>query len=145
MRNKNHSAVVRRWPFLIGRAFLLALVLFSASRIPAQEAKRYSKAADQIVTLINAGDCSAIEKLFNDPMQRALPLDKTTSFFTGLTSQFGKIQKLDAPVRKGGWMVLLAHCELGLLDMSLALDAGDKIAGLKFTPHVATSPEPEKP
>jgi hypothetical protein len=47
-------------------------------------------------------------------------------------------------VRKGGWTVFLAHCERGSLDMSLALDLDGKIAGLKFTPHVTTKPEPQK-
>src|SRR6185436_19926537 len=88
---------------------------------------------------LNAGDYPAVAKLFNDSMRQALPLEKATPFFKGLAAQFGKIQKLDAPVRKGGWMVLLAHCECGFLDMSLALDREDKIAGLYFTPRAAPS------
>jgi hypothetical protein len=139
MKNQNRSSVTRHWSFVIARAFLSALILFSAATIPAQETNRHTKVADQVVTFINAGDCPAIEGLFNDAMRQALPLEKATPFFRGLTAQFGKIQKLDAPVPKGGWMVLLAHCERGLLDMSLALDRDDKIAGLSFTPRAAPS------
>jgi len=145
MDNKGHSIATRHWSFDIARALLLGLVLFSAAKIPAQQTNRYAKVADQVVKLINAGDCFAIERLFNDAMRRALPLEKATDFFTGLTAQFGTIQKLDAPVSKGGWMVLLAHCERGFLDMSLALDRDDKIAAIKFTPHDAARPESEKP
>jgi len=140
MKNKNHSSVTRHWSFVIARAFLSALILFSAAKIPAEETNRHTKVADQVVTLINAGDCPAIEGLFNDAMRQALPLEKATPFFKGLTAQFGKIKKLDAPVPKGGgWMVLLAHCERGFLDMSLALDRDDKIAGLSFTPRAVPS------
>src|SRR6185436_6112435 len=110
MKKKNRSSVTRHWSFVIARAFLSALILFSAATIPAQETNRHTKIADQVVTFINAGDCPAIEGLFNDTMRQALPLEKATPFFKGLTARFGKIQKLDAPVSKGGWMVLLAHC-----------------------------------
>src|SRR5258706_11260651 len=144
MNNKGHSVVIRHWSSGIARAFLPALIVLSAPKSPAQEADRYAKVADQVVKLINAGDCSAIERLFNDSMRQALPLEKATGFFTGLTTQFGTIQKLDAPVRKGGWAVLLAHCQRGFLDMSLALDRDDKFAGIKFTPREATRPEPEQ-
>ncbi|HMJ64180.1 MAG TPA: DUF3887 domain-containing protein [Candidatus Binatia bacterium] len=137
MKNKKHSFVTRHWSFVIARALLLALILIFAPKIPAQETNRYTKVADQVVKLVNAGDSSAIEKLFNDAMRQALPLEKATPFFKGLTAQFGKIQKLDAPVRKGGWTVFLAHCERGFLDMSLALDRDDKISGLNFTPRAA--------
>jgi hypothetical protein len=139
MKHKNHSSITSRWSFVIARALLSALILFSAANIPAQEANRHTKVADQVVTFINAGDGPAIEALFNDAMRRALPLEKATPFFKGLTAQFGKIQKLDAPMPKGGWMVFLAHCERGFLDLSLALDRDDKIAGLTFTPRAAPS------
>ncbi len=108
----------------------------------AAETDRYSKVADQLVQLINAGDYPGVEKLFNGEMSKALPLDKTKEFFTGLTTQFGKIQKLGEPERSGDWMVFPAHCERGMLNMSLALDAESKIAGLLFKPR-ATSSEPE--
>lgn len=134
----------KKYSFVIAQALLSALILFPAARIPAQETNRYTKVAEQVVAWINAGDSSAVEKSFNDSMRQALPLEKATPFFTGLTAQFGKIQKLDSGVRKGGWTVFLAHCERRSLDMSLALDLGGKIAGLKFTPHVATRPDPQK-
>ena len=141
----NKGIVTRHWSFVIAQVFLPGLILLSAPNIPAQETNRYAKVADQVAKLINAGDCPAIERLFNDAMRQALPLEKATDFFTRVTAQFGTIQKLDAPVRKGGWTVLLAHCQRGFLDMSLALDPDDKIAGIKLTPHLATRPESEKP
>ena len=118
---------------------LLGSILLPAQTTVAAEMDRYSKVANQLVQLINAGDYSGVEKLFNGEMSKALPLDKMTDFFKGLTTQFGKIQKLDEPKRSGEWVVFPAHCERGLLDMSLALDEKDKVAGLLFRPHSAAT------
>jgi Peptidase family M23/Protein of unknown function (DUF3887) len=105
----------------------------------AQDTESYGKIANRLVALINAGDYSGVENLFNKDMSKALPLAKTTEFFTGLSEQFGKIQKLDEPKRYAQWTVFPVHCERGTLDMSLALDNDNKIAGLYFKPKAAAS------
>src|SRR5206468_2990943 len=109
-----------------------------------QETNRYTKVANQLVELINAGDYAGIQTKFNKEMGAALPLDKSSAFFNGLTQQMGKIQKLGEPRPVGEAMVFPAKCEKGALDMEIALDSRGLIAGLPFTPHVATKPEPEK-
>ena len=145
MHTKRHSFASRDWYLVIAQAFLSALSLLVAPEIPASETNRYAKVADEVVKLINAGDYSAIETaLFNDAMRRALPLEKATEFFTGLTAEFGTIQHVDAPVSNGGWTVWLAHFQRGDLEMSMALDRDDKIAGIKFTPHVPMKPDPQQ-
>src|SRR5438876_967291 len=58
------------------------------------QADRYTKVANQLVKLINAGDYAGIQTKFNKEMGAALPLDKSSAFFNGLTQQVGKIQKL---------------------------------------------------
>ena len=118
---------------------LLASILLPAHQCVAAETDRYTKVAHQFVQLINAADYSGIEKLFNEGMSKDMPLTKATDFFKGMTAQFGKIQKLDEPKRNGEWMIFLAHCERGMLDMSLALDDKDKIAGFIFRPHTASA------
>ena len=60
-----------------------------------------------------------------------------------MTAQFGKIQKLDEPKRNGEWMVFPAHCERGMLDMSLALDDKDKISGFIFPGRTLGPPSPQ--
>jgi nicotinamidase-related amidase len=95
---------------------------------------KYTKAANRLVELINAADYSGIENLFNRQMSKALPLSKATQFFAGMNAQFGKIQKLDEPRQNAGWTVFPAHFERGLMDMSLALDGKNKIAGFTFKP-----------
>ena len=96
------------------------------------EQDSYNQVANQVVELINARDYAAIGKLFNKEMSQALPPQKATQFFRGLSGQVGKIQKLDEPMLKDGWTIFPAHGERGKLDMSLVLDDENKIAGLKF-------------
>src|SRR5258705_4095039 len=119
---------------LISAGLVFACLL---QNIVAQDTKSYTKIANQLIELINASDYDGVEKLFNPQMSQALPLQKATQFFAGMSAQFGKIQKLDEPKRRAGWTVFPAHFERGLMDMSLALDSDDTIAGVKFTSHAA--------
>src|SRR6266581_3947243 len=61
------------------------------------QADRYTKVANQLKELINAGDYAGIQTKFNKEMGAALPLDKSSEFFKGLTEQVGKIQKFGKP------------------------------------------------
>jgi hypothetical protein len=131
------------------RAFLpifavFAAALFSTEAASGQETNRYTKVANQLVELINAGDYAGIQTNFNKTMDAALPLDKSRAFFNRLTQQAGKIQKLGDPQPVGGAMVFPAKFEKGTFDMQIALDGRGLIAGLTFKPHAATKPEPEK-
>ena len=74
--------------------------------------KSYTNVANRLVELINAADYSGIENLFTKEMSAALPLDKATAFFTGLTAQAGKIQKLDEPERNAGYVFAFFLLEL---------------------------------
>jgi hypothetical protein len=131
------------------RAFLpifvvFAAVLFSTGAASGQGTERYTKVANQLVELINAGDYAGIQTNFNQDMDAALPLAKSSAFFRGLAQQMGKIQKLDEPRAAGGAMVFPAKFEKGTFDMQITLDSGGAIAGLLFKPHAATKPTPEK-
>ncbi len=101
---------------------------------------RYTKVASQLVELINAGSYASIQAKFNKEMDTALPLDKLTEFFKGLTQQAGKIQKIGPPQPAGEGMVFPAEFEKAAVDMQLALDGSGRIAGLTFTPHAPAKP-----
>ena len=131
------------------RAFLpifavFAAALFTTGVASGQVTNRYTKVANQLVELINAGDHAGIQTNFNKEMDVALPLDKSSEFFKELTQQAGKIQKLGKPQPVGEAMVFATEFEKDTLDMQITLDDRGLIAGLTFTPHVATKPEPEK-
>ena len=115
---------------------VFAAVFFSTEAASGQETNRYTKVANQLVELINAGDYAGIQTKFNKEMDAALPLDKSSAFFNRLTQQAGKIQKLGKPQPVGEAMVFPTEFEKDTLDMQIALDGRGLIAGLTFTAHV---------
>ena len=124
---------------------IVVAAIFSTGAAWGQETNRYMKVADRLVELINAGDYAGLQTNFNKEMDAALPLDKSTAFFSGLTRQFGKIEKLGEPQSAGGMMVYPAKFEKGMLDMRLVLEGRrDLIAGLMFKPRAAAKLAPEK-
>src|SRR5437899_6893831 len=71
------------------RAFLpsfavFAAALFSTAAASGQGTDRYTKAANQLVELFNVGDYAGIQTNFTKEMDAALPLDKSSAFFSGL-------------------------------------------------------------
>ena len=106
--------------------------------------ERYTKAANHLIELMNAGDYSGIQAMFSQEMAAALPLDKSTAFFKDLELNLGKIQKLEPPRTPPPAVIFTAHCDHGLLDLQLSLNERDQIAGLFFKPHTASKPAPEK-
>src|SRR5882724_13607998 len=109
------------------RAFLptfavFAAVFFFTEAVSGQETDRYTKVANQLVELINAGDYAGIQTNFNKGMDAALPLNKSSAFFNRLTQQVGKIQKLGEPQPLGGAMVFPAKFDKGTFDMQITLD-----------------------
>jgi hypothetical protein len=103
------------------------------------DAESYARVAKHLIELINAGDYSGVENLFNKEMSEALPLDKTKAFFAGLARQAGKIQEVDDAKPGADGTVFRARCERGTLDMTLTLDDQKKIAGLNFKPRAERS------
>jgi len=128
---------------LDGRILPAVLICLTTLALPqsvrAEASNRYSVAAQKLVDLLNSGDYAGVQKLFNSQMSQALPPNKATPFFAGMKAQYGRIEKLDEPKQNGGWTVFPAHCERGVLNMSLALDSEGKIAGLLFKPSAASS------
>src|SRR5437763_1136091 len=124
----NGRSLLCFWNTPFRRAFLsafavFAAALFSTEAASGQEADRYTKVANRLVELINAGDYAGIQAKFNKEMDAALPLEKSTAFFIGLKQQMGKIQKLGEPQPDGEAMVFPAHFEKDTLDMQIALDS----------------------
>src|SRR2546425_863880 len=115
-------------------AFLVLALTILSQNLFAQDTESYTKVANRLVELINAADYSGVENLFNKNMSTALPLDKATGFFAGMTGRFGKIQKLDEPKHSAGWTVFPAHFERGMLDMLQGLDDERDLPSLPSRP-----------
>ena len=107
--------------------------------------ERFQNVVNRMVEAINNADYPGIQRDFSKIMLEALPLEKSTTFFKNLMSQYGKIEKLDSPrLIPPDQAVFPAHCQRGILDIKIVLDNQDKIAGLWFSPHVPPIPAPEK-
>jgi hypothetical protein len=123
---------------------VFAAMFFFTGAARGQELNRYTKVANRLMDLINTGDYAGIQTNFNKEMDAALPLDKSSAFFSRLTQRAGKIQNLGEPQPVGGGMVFPAKFEKCTFDMQLALDDRGLIAGLVFKPHAAAKPGLEK-
>src|SRR5439155_550689 len=122
-------AAYKRLLRILPAALICLMTLAFAQSVRAEETNRYSVVARKLVDLFNAGDYAGIQTNLNKEMDAALPLDKSSEFFKGLTEQIGKIQKLGEPRPDGEAMVFPAKCEKGALDMQIALDSRGLIAG----------------
>ena len=110
-----------------------------------QPTDRFQKVADRMVKAINEADYAGAGKDFAQSMEDFFPLEKREPFFQDLSAQYGKIQKLDEPrLTPPNKVIFVAHCEHGLLDITVWLDKKDKITGLLFLPHRPDIPVPEK-
>ncbi len=146
---KSPASLLSFWKTTSMRAFVPVFAVFAAAHFTTgaawgQGTDRYTKMANQLKELLNSGHYAGIQSKFNKEMGAALPLDKSSAFFKGLTQQVGKIQKLGEPQTVGGAMVFPAKFEKGAFDMQIALDGRGLIAGLTFKPQAATKSGAEK-
>ena len=124
---------------------ILALFLLSSVSMASQATDRFEKVADRMIRNINDANWPGTQADYSKVMLDAFPLEKSTPFFQGLISQYGKIIKLDAcRYTPPNIAVFPAHFERGILDLKIVLDGQDKIIGLWFLPHASDIPVVEK-
>src|SRR5215469_16032911 len=105
--------------FTVIVALIALAAYFRSDLLFKLHAMRFARVANRVVGLINAGDYSGVEGLFNSEMSQALPPERAPDFFKAIGTQFGKIIKLDEPEPDSGGMIFPAHCERGVFDLSL--------------------------
>lgn len=102
---------------------------------------RFQKLAAKIVASFNAGDFTGMQSDFSREMLKVVPLPELARFSRQLTTQSGRIQKLDPPrFPAPDTAIFTTRFEHGVLDMILTLDAGNKIIRLELVP-TASAPE----
>ena len=124
----------------------LAMVLVNTPTFADQRpTDRFEKVANRMVKAINAADYDAIQNDFDSNMQKAVPSGKLNPLLRNITSQLGKIKKLDpgrfVPPQTA---IFPARFERGVLDIKIVLDNNDKIIGLWFLPHTPDIPVPKR-
>jgi hypothetical protein len=127
------------------RFAVIVIALLAMAGWAQDPAERFTKVTGRLVEAINAGDYPGTLRDFSKIMLDAFPREKAEPFFQGLVAGYGKITRLGPPrLTPPNQAVFPAFCERGVLDIRIVLDSEDKIAGLRFTPHVADIPVPEK-
>jgi hypothetical protein len=128
------------------RCLAMLVLLLAASALAEENAVgRFEKIINKMVKAINEGSPADIGSDFDKTMEDFFPLEKRKPFFENLLAQYGKIQKLDEPrMAQPGQAIFAAHCERGVLDITIWLDDNDKVVGLSFLPHKPVMTVPEK-
>jgi hypothetical protein len=144
-----------RWRLRLGvlaAVPLIGLTLLTAARLAASEAtsrsvekvsspvvdlrtrEEFQAVADHMVQAINAADYEGLRRDFNGNMLDKFPVETCRTFFDdSISGKYGKITALESPVFKSSSVaVMVARCEKGTLDFTLALDEHGQVAGMLF-------------
>jgi murein DD-endopeptidase MepM/ murein hydrolase activator NlpD len=121
----------------------LLLLYLVTGQMCGQETGRYTNVAHQFIEAIKAADYDRIQAMFGEGMRTAMPLEKSRTFFEGLTGQRGKPQSLGLPRPEPPGVVFPVRFEQGSLDMKLVLNQRDQIVGFRFVPPKAPDTLPK--
>ncbi len=119
------------------RNILLTLTLtFVITNLLGQaEQPNYKRIADKFEVFYNGEKSDSIFAMFSDEMQKALPIDKTSEFITGLNSQAGKITKREFIKYQSNYASYKTNFEKALFTVNISIDKNSKIIGLFVKPY----------
>ncbi|MBK8522605.1 MAG: peptidoglycan DD-metalloendopeptidase family protein [Ferruginibacter sp.] len=104
------------------------------------ETATYKTVADKFEQHYNYENFDSIFSMFDVVMQKALPLEKTIEFLTGLKAHAGKIKKKQfIKFANGTVAVYKTNFEQTLLALNISLDKSSKINGLFINQYVDDS------
>ena len=119
------------------RSILTLLLVTSCTYAFAQdETPAYKKVSDQFVRYYNAGLTDSIFSLFNGPMKKFIPIEKTAEFVNGTRSELGSVTGQKFTKYKSGAANYKTNFEKGIMSFSMSLDDEQKISGLNIAPYV---------
>ena len=105
------------------------------SNLLGQTEKATSKTvAENFEKNYNSDSFEAIFNMFDSEMQKALPLDKTIDFLTGLKTQAGKISKREFVKYEQTYATYKTNFERALFAVNISIDNNSKINGLFVKP-----------
>jgi murein DD-endopeptidase MepM/ murein hydrolase activator NlpD len=114
---------------------LTALITLTMSNLFGQTEKATSKTvAENFEKNYNSDSFEAIYNMFDSEMQKALPLDKTIDFLTGLKTQAGKISKREFVKYEQTYASYKTNFERALFAVNISIDNNSKINGLFVKP-----------
>lgn len=105
----------------------------------------YNAVAESFVVNYNTDKFDAIFSSFSSEMQKALPIDQTKEFLTGLKQQAGKITKREFVKYEQTYASYKTNFEKALLTINISIDSNSKINGLFVKPYQADNlPKPDR-
>ncbi len=114
---------------------LTALITLTMSNLFGQTEKATSKTvADNFERNYNSDSFETIFNMFDIQMQKALPLDKTIDFLTGLKTQAGRISKREFVKYEQTYATYKTNFERALFSVNISIDNNSKINGLFVKP-----------
>lgn len=115
-------------------------MLFAINSLSGQTEKAVYKAvADQFTAYYNNNRFDSIFMLFSPDMQKALPLDKTNDFLSGLKRQAGQIIQREFTRYQQTYASYKTRFERSLFLVSISVDNNSTINGLFVKPFVPDS------
>jgi murein DD-endopeptidase MepM/ murein hydrolase activator NlpD len=113
---------------------ILTLTLVTNYAFGQNEKATYKTVADSFVFNYNSDNFDAIFSSFSPDMQKALPVDETKKFFTGLKQQAGKITKRVFVKYEQTYASYKTNFERALFAVNISIDNSSKINGLFVKP-----------
>lgn len=104
------------------------------SNILTAQSENYSTAINNFQNQYNSDQYDAVFKSFSADMQKALPMENTKQFLSGLKSQAGKITSKKLTTQDESTVIYKTDFEKAQLEIHLSLDADNKISGLLIQP-----------
>ncbi len=115
--------------------FALIFITFVTNVAFAQpEKESYKTVAAEFEKNYNAENFDAIFAMFSNDMQKALPIEKTKGFLTGLKAQAGKITKREFVMFEQTYASYKTNFERALFAVNISIDDDSKINGLFVKP-----------
>jgi hypothetical protein len=94
----------------------------------------YDRVSARIVACYNRAQYDSIWQLFSKGMQQDLSPEKTTEFFSGVMSYYGKVSLAEYDHKNSAMVTYKLTFEQGVMALNFALDKNKNLAGISITP-----------
>ncbi|MEQ9466903.1 MAG: peptidoglycan DD-metalloendopeptidase family protein [Ekhidna sp.] len=119
---------------------LILIILLPSIVFGQSEKDTYKVASYKIQSLYNSSKYDEIFELYSQEMKSALPLEKSTGFFTMLRGQMGEMEEcLFVKYASGSVAIYKASFKKGILAINLSVNEIGEVNGLLMKPYVDES------
>jgi CubicO group peptidase (beta-lactamase class C family) len=125
------------------KKLLLICIILSGLRLSAQDQTTTNAVVKQLITYFNADQYAELYQQLTPEFRKAAPEQSITSFYKqNLKTQLGQIRDWKYTGIKNGAAVYQISFERGNQELTLAISAGQKIAGMLWSPPKVAVKDP---